>query len=180
LIKPNKEDRKMGLGKLNVFISGIDDPCGLDDAEWAINIYDCNGAVLDWCGKKYGFLVRKCGHFGIPIPPGCYYIKAWRVSRSTIAYPVAFTDAAIVQVRCEETTCVKLFASSLHRSGYTFVKALSHLTKEKVIKPEMAKDAERAIRLVLAKLPRPKKEFELGHLDEIEKLVRKRKPKRRK
>lgn len=171
----------MGFAKLNIFISGIDDPCGLDDGEWLISIYDCDGKVLEWCRKKYGSLVAKCGHLEIPeVPPGCYYIRARRLSRSTIAYPIAFTDGAIVQTWCEETTCVKLFASSLHRSGYTFTRALRYLARQKVIKPEMARQVERAIRPVLQKLPRPKKEFELGHLDEIERLVRKKKPKTKK
>jgi len=171
----------MGMAKLNIFISGIDDPCGLDDGEWLITIYDCDGKVLEWCGKKYGSLVAKCGHLEIrDVPPGCYYIKAQRRSRLIWPYPAAFAEAAIVQTWCEETTCVKLFASSLHRSGYTFAKALKYLAREKVIKPEMAGEVERAIKSVLEKLPRPKKEFELGHLDEIEKLVRKPKPKTRK
>jgi len=170
----------MGFAKLNVFISGIDDPCGLDDGEWRVSVYDCDGKVLEWCGKKYGNLVAKCGHLEIEdLPPGCYYIKAQKLSRTTLPYPVAFTDGAIVQAWCEETNCVKLFASSLHRSGYTFVRAVRGLTRGKVIKPEIARQVERAIKPVIEKLPRPKKEFELGHLDEIGKLVRKRKPKRR-
>lgn len=171
----------MGFAKLNIFISGIDDPCGLDDGEWLISVYDCDGNVLKWCRKKYGNLVAKCGHLEIEdLPPGCYYIKAQKLSRDIMPFPVAFTDGAIVQAWCEETTCVKLFASSLHRIGYIFTKALSDLTRQKVIKPEMARQAERAIKPVLQKLPRPKKKFELGHLDETGKLVRKRKPKRTK
>lgn len=89
----------MGMAKLNIFVSGIDDPCGLDDRTWYVTIYDCDGNVLEWCGKRYVVLRAECGHLEVEVPPGCYYIKAvWNftVVKPGFIYRVNhFTDAAI-------------------------------------------------------------------------------------
>lgn len=164
----------MGMAKLNVWISGIDDPCGVDSRTWYVTIYDCDGNVLDWCGKKYVVLPARCGHLEVDVPPGCYYIKAvWSFSLLGGIYHVNhFTDAAIVTACCEQTTCVKLFNPSVHRCGTIVVRAIQNLVQQKAIKPELARQHEVALNAALATIPRPMKGFELDHLDEIEKLVR--------
>jgi hypothetical protein len=166
----------MGMAKLNVWISEMDDPCSVSDRTWYVTIYDCDGNVLQWCGKKYVVLPAPCGHLEVDVPPGCYYLKAvwgYTVVTPGSAYRVNhFTDAAIVQARCEETACVKLFNPSAHRCGFIYVRALRDLVKQKAIKPEVAKQAEEAINATLQQIPRPIKEFELGHEDEIERLLR--------
>ena len=165
----------MGLAKLNVLVSGIDDPCGVDSRTWYITIYDCDGNVLEWYNKRYVVLKAPCGHLEVEVPPGCYYIKAvWGfvVVTPGLVYRVNhFTDAAIVTVCCEQTACVKLFNPSAHRCGYIYVRALRDLVRQKAIKPELAKAAEDAINATLEQQPQPIKEFELGHEDEIIKLI---------
>lgn len=164
----------MGMAKLNVWISGMDDPCSVDNRTWYVTIYNCDGDVLDWCGKKYVVLPARCGHLEVMVPPGCYYIKAvWSFTVLGGIYHVNhFTDAAIVTACCEQTVCVKLFNPSVHRCGTIVVRAIRNLVKQKAVKPELARQHEMALEAALANIPRPIKGFELDHLDEIEKLVR--------
>ncbi len=173
----------MGMAKLNIWISGIDDPCSVDKRTWYVTIYDCDGNVLQWCGKKYVVLPAKCGHLEVEVPPGCYYLKAvwsfWIVKPGFVYHANHFTDAAIVQACCDQTTCVKLFNPSAHRCGYIYVQAIQDLVKQKAINPRTAKQAEEAINAVLEQIPKPKKEFELGHLDEIKRLVQEKSKKRK-
>jgi len=164
----------MGMAKLNVWVSGLDEPCKVDNRTWYVTIYDCDGNVLEWCGKKYVVLPAKCGHLEVEVPPGCYYIKAVWGFRLVggIYYVNHFTDAAIVQARCNETTCVKLFNPSVHRCGIIYLHAIRDLVKQKAIPVEVAKKAEAAIEEVLKNVPKPAKAFELGHIDELERLVK--------
>ncbi|MEW6173701.1 MAG: hypothetical protein AB1510_11680 [Bacillota bacterium] len=165
----------MDLAKLSIWVSGIDDPCGVDNRRWYITIYDCNGNVLQWGNKKYVVLPAQYGHLEVEVPPGCYYVKG--VWGFTVVVPGFeymanhFTDAAIVQARCGETVCVKLFNPSAHRCGSIIVRAVMDLAQQKVIKSETARKVVQAMEELLAELPAPAKEFELGHRSEIEKLV---------
>ena len=163
----------MGMAKLNVWISGLDDPCSVDDRTWYVLVYDCDGRVLEWCEKRYAVLPAKCGHLEVEVPPGCYYIRAvWGYVRTEKGlWANHFTDAAIVQARCEETTCVKLFNPSAHRCGYIFDLAIKDLVKQRAIEPDLGKGLQDAIAGVLEKIPAPTKKFELGHEDEIAELV---------
>jgi hypothetical protein len=163
----------MGMAKLNIWVSGFDDPCSIDDRTWYVTIYNCDGTVLDWCGRRYIVLPAKCGHLQVEVPPGTYYIRAvWSFGVKPIFWGNHFTDPAIVQAVCEETTCVKLFNPSAHRCGYILVRAVRDLAKQKAIEPDLAERVEKAVKAALEVIPRPEREFELGHADEIEKLVR--------
>jgi len=165
----------MGMAKLNIFVSGIDDPCGIDDRTWYVTIYDCDGNVLEWCGRRYVVMRARCGHLEVEVPPGCYYIKAvwgFTIIIPGLVYRVNhFTDAAIVTACCEQTTCVKLFNPSAHRCGYIYVRALRDLVAQKAIDPALAGQVEEAVEAINQQLGRPLKLFELGHEDEIERLI---------
>ncbi len=165
---------KMGMSKLNVWVSAMDDPCGIDNRTWYVTIYDCDGNVLEWCGRRYVILPAKCGHLEVEVPPGCYYLKAvWSFSiLGGLIHVNHFTDAAIVQACCGQTVCVKLFNPSVHRCGIILLRAIRNLVQQKAVKPELAKQHEAALNAVLALIPKPVKGFELDHLDEIEKLVK--------
>lgn len=165
----------MGMAKLNIWVSGLDDPCSVDDRTWYVTIYNCDGGVLKWCDRTYAVLPAKCGHLEVEVPPGCYYIKAvWSFSfLGGIYYVNHFTDAAIVCACCDTTTCVKLFNPSLHRCGTIVVRAIKDAVAQKGLKPELARAAEEALNAVVREIPAPKRAFELGHLDELEKQVRK-------
>jgi hypothetical protein len=164
----------MGLAKLNVWISGRDDPCSVSPRTWYVTIYNCDGSVLEWCGRKFVVLPARCGHLEVEVPPGCYYVKAvwgYRPVRPGVYWVNHFTDAAIVQACCEKTTCVKLFNPSAHRCGYIYIRALQDLVAQKAVKPELAKQAIEAVNAVVEQMPRPMKDFEIGHEDEIAELV---------
>jgi hypothetical protein len=171
----------MGMAKLNVFVSRIDDPCGVDDRTWYVTIYECDGNVLEYCGRRYVVLPARCGHLEVEVPPGCYYIKAvwgFTVVRPGLVYRVNhFTDAGIVTACCEQTVCIKLFNPSVHRCGFIYVKALQDLVRQQAIGGDAVERVAGAIeavdRQLQEKLGPPPKLFELGHHDEIEKLVAK-------
>lgn len=164
----------MGFATLNIWVSGMDDPCSIDDRTWYVTIYNCDGKVLQWCKKPFAVLPAKCGHLEVQVPPGCYYIKAvWSFSfLGGIFYVNHFTDAAIVCACCDQTTCVKLFNPSLHRCGTIVLRAITDALQQKGVKAETAKQAQAGLNALLAEIPKPAKGFELDHLDEIERLVR--------
>ena len=164
----------MGMSKLNVWISAMDDPCGISKRTWYVTIYDCDGNVLEWCGRRYVVLPARCGHLEVEVPPGCYYLKAVWSFRiwGGIYYVNHFTDAAIVQACCNETVCVKLFNPSVHRCGTIVLRAIHNLVKQKAIKPQLAELHAEALDNILVNVPKPMKRFELDHLDEIEELVK--------
>jgi hypothetical protein len=91
-----------------------------------------------------------------------------------IYYADHFTDAAIVQVCCGDHVCVKLFDPTIHRCGSILARTVQDLVFQKAIKPRQAKQFEEVLNATLADVPKPKKQFEPAHPDEIEKLVRAR------
>ncbi len=164
----------MGMSKLNIWVSEIDDPCGVSDRTWFVTIYDCDGKVLEWCGRRYVVIPAKCGHLEIEVPPGCYYIKAvWGfvVVGPGIYRVNHFTDAAIVTACCEQTTCVKLFNPSAHRCGYIYVRALRDLVKQQAIDPALARQVEEAVEVINQQIGVPIRGFELAHEEEIERCL---------
>ena len=165
----------MGMAKLNVWVSDKDDPCAISDRTWFITIYDCDGNVLTWCRRRYLVLRARCGHLEVEVPPGCYRISAvWSFGRREKGlWGNHFTDSAIVQARCDETVCVRLFNPSIHRCGMIFLRAVQDLVNQEDIPRRVAQPVEAAVRELLALVPPPRKGFELDHLDEIEELVRK-------
>jgi len=162
------------MAKLNVWVSATDDPCAIDNRTWYVTIFNCDGHVLEWCGKRYVVLPAKCGHLEVEVPPGCYRINAvWSFSfLGGVFYVNHFTDSAVVQACCEETVCVTLFNPSIHRCGTILLRAVKDLVAQKGINPEIAQQVDRAVNALVAATPRPVKGFELDILDEIEKLVR--------
>lgn len=164
----------MGMAKLNIWVSDTDDPCAMSNRTWYVTIYNCDGQALEWCGKKYVVLPAPCGHLEVEVPPGCYRVNAvWSFSfAGGIYYVNHFTDSAVVQACCDQTTCVTLFNPSTHRCGTIFLRAVRDLVAQRAIRPALARQVETAVNALLEQLPRPVKGFELDHLDEIERLVR--------
>lgn len=165
----------MGMARLNIWVSGLDDPCRIaDERTWYVTIYRCDGSVLEWCGRRYVVLPARCGHLEVEVPPGCYRIIAvWSFSIfGGIYYVNHFTDSAVVQACCDEHVCVTLFNPSVHRCGSIFLRAVQDIVLQKGVKRETAQQVEKAVQAFLAELPPAPGTFELAHLDEIEKLVR--------
>jgi hypothetical protein len=165
----------MGMAKLNVWVSGLDEPCTVDSRTWYVTIYGCDGKVLQWCGRTYGVIPARCGHLEVEVPPGTYYLKAvwsyWVEAGGLVYHGNHFTDAAIVQACCEHTTCVKLFTPQVHRCGIIFIRAIQDLVHQKAVDPALARTAMDAVQKLLEQVPRPIKGFELDHIDELDKLA---------
>jgi hypothetical protein len=164
----------MGMAKLNIWVSALDDPCGFDNRTWYVNIYDCDGNILQWCGRRYVVIPARCGHLEIEVPPGCYRINAvWSFAfAGGVFYVNHFTDSAIVCACCDDHVCVKLFNPSVHRCGVIFLRAVRDMLEQKAVKPDVARAVETAVGNFLQFIPPPVKGFELPLLDEMEKLVR--------
>jgi hypothetical protein len=167
-----------GLATLSISVSAIDEPCKIENTRsWFITIFNCDGTVLEFCGRSYILIPAKCGCLDVDVPPGCYYIKAvwnfWIVTPGLVYWVNHFTDAAIVQACCEKTTCVRLFNPSLHRCGYIYRLAVNDLIKQNAIKGDIGNRVTGAIEAVNKEIPAPKNMFELGIEKEIEELMQK-------
>lgn len=164
----------MGMSKLNIWVTDTDDPCSISNRTWYVTIYNCDGKVLEWCGRRYVVIPARCGHLEIDVPPGCYRINAvWSFSfLGGIFYVNHFTDSAVVQACCDGHVCVTLFNPSTHRCGQIYLRAIKDVLDQNAVPANIAQEAEKAINNLLQYLPRPVRGFELDHLDEIEKLVR--------
>lgn len=114
----------MSAATLNVWITAIGDPCHIASNEWYVDIVDCEGKVLEWCGKVYRDLPAKCGHLEIEIPPGCYAVFAVENPRGIPPFGNQLTHIQIVRANCGDHVCVTLFAPSAHLCGSWFGTAL--------------------------------------------------------
>lgn len=166
----------MGLGRLNVFVSGLDEPCKIDDRTWFITLYDCDGEVFKWCGRRYAVIPARCGHLELELPPGIYTaVGVWSFGvGGGHVFGNHLTDHAIAQVCCGEHTCVTLYTPTAHRCGILFDVALDVLQRhpgEGGPPREVVARAREAIGEVLNHLPRPANPFELGNLDELMKTL---------
>jgi hypothetical protein len=148
--------KKMGLGKLNIWIRYEPDitwSCRVDTKNpWYVTIKDCTGRILEWCGKVYSRVgPTECGHIEIEVPPGCYVLSA-------IGYATGhntFTAPAFVLVGCDETACVNLLAPIQHNCGWYWISGMKQGVREKVIPPGVADEATKATEEVLKYVKAP-------------------------
>lgn len=117
----------MSMAKLNVWITNFGDACHIEDSEnWFVHITDCEGKVLDWCGREYSFIPAKCGHAEVEIPPGCYTVFAGHSGPGAGVQPFGnrLTHVQVVRANCGDHVCVTLFSPSLWYCGTWFAQAL--------------------------------------------------------
>ena len=66
------------LSKVNFFVSKMHEPCKVSERDWYITIFNCDGTLLEFCGRDYIVIKAPCGHAEIRLPPGKYYaIGCW-------------------------------------------------------------------------------------------------------
>ena len=114
----------MSTAIVDAWVTRTGDPCGITprEREFSIYVLECNGRILEWCGKKYSNMLTKCGHLEFELPPGCYIVGAV-LSPSAIGTSTGkslgnhLTHIAVVRVNCGDHVCVTLFDSSLHVCG---------------------------------------------------------------
>jgi len=167
-----------GLATLSISVSAMDEPCKIENTRpWFITVFNCDGTVLQFCGRSYILMPAECGCLDVQVPPGCYYIKAvwafWVITPRLVYRVNHFTDAAIVQACCEKTTCVRLFNPSVHRCGIIYEKAVNDLIKQNAISADVGERVTEAVGAVNKEIPEPKNKFELGIEKEIEELMEK-------
>ena len=177
----------MSTAKLNLWVSNQDDPCRMTQRRdtktgqiwnYYFNIFNCDGGILEWCGRRYMNLQGTCGHLEVEVPPGCYRINACATAVSlvdpknpTVYHGNWFTDSAIVQAYCGQETCVILFDPSLYRCEYILTYATRAAAERNVIPMDLATRVQQVLDELREALPKPDKQFELGYLDEIEKGI---------
>ena len=148
----------MSTAKLNVWITEFGDPCHIVDRDqWFVHITDCNGKVLEWCGKKFAFLPAKCGHLEIEIPPGCYTVFA---GHNPQAKPGSFgnrlTHVQIVRANCGDHVCVTLYSPTASKCGTWFAHAV-HTQRRALeaagIDPELIQHTVKTVNKFVEALP---------------------------
>jgi hypothetical protein len=118
----------MGVGRINIWVSGVADACSTWNGSGRATVFDCDG-VLQWpCGRfrtegtqwipvangEYRNLPFRCGHLEVELPPGCYWIVAGHVSPGSGYIHLNYTThVGIVQVGCDAVACVKLYNPSV-------------------------------------------------------------------
>jgi hypothetical protein len=160
----------MGMGKLNIWVSDVADPCGTWSGEGYMTILDCKG-VLAWpCGHwlapdgtwqpvprgEYRDLKFVCGHLEVEVPPGCYWVVCGGVYGQ---HPLHFnytTHVGIVQVGCDETACVKLYNPSLRLCWDWFLVGLrgNAVLNPAALDPGRVDDLEKQVNAMLERAPR--------------------------
>jgi len=117
----------MGTNNVNIWITKRGDPCQIATTEHFVYVLQCNGQILEWCGKKYAndpgdtknkeWMRTKCGHLSLELPPGCYIVGAVESSAGIPPLGNCLTHIAMVRVNCGDHACVTLFDPSLHLCG---------------------------------------------------------------
>lgn len=162
----------MGVGRLNVWVSDVADPCGTWPGAGSITILDCDG-ILTWpCGRylgpegkwlpvprgRYANLPFTCGHLEVELPPGCYWAIAGYVTPTTSHIHLNYTThAGIVHVGCDQTACVKLYNPSLRLCWDWFRVGLKILTIARSappLDPKAVEDIEARVEKLLGDVPR--------------------------
>ncbi len=148
----------MSTAMLNVWVTGIGQPCRIDDQHrWFIHVLTCEGEVLRWCDRIYTNLEAKCGHLEIEIPPGCYIVCAtWSPGAPNPVHPTSLgnqiTHVQVVRANCCDHVCVTLFPPTFHWCGIWWILALRNHQAQRSLPAEAAEAANRAAEAVEALL----------------------------
>ncbi len=115
------------LSDVEFFVGQMDDPCKVDDRNWYITIFNCDGSVLEYAGQQFLMVHAPNGHLHISIPPGKYSaIAVWNywMSPDGKYYGNHFTHEAVFQACCAEPRCVWLYNPSIHTCGIVYDQAV--------------------------------------------------------
>ncbi|HTQ79903.1 MAG TPA: hypothetical protein VMM92_07900 [Thermoanaerobaculia bacterium] len=149
----------MCTAKLCVWITAFGHPCEIVNTadQWYVHVVDCEGNVVQWCGKEYRNLHARCGHLEIEIPPGCYSVFASHTpNTSGSSFGNRLTHVQVVRVNCGDEACVTLFSPTLWFCGNWFTNAVS-IYRPKLIQHGVEEQtltaAIESVSRLLAKIP---------------------------
>lgn len=152
----------MCLATLCVWITEFGEPCQImkerPNEKWFVHIVDCEGKVLEWCGRKFRDIETKCGHVEIKVPPGCYAVFAShsRKGEGVGEFGNRLTHMQIVRVNCDDQACVTLFSPEGWFCGTWFAAAVrgqATLLTRLGVDREVIRGAVTAIDRLLEKIP---------------------------
>lgn len=118
------------LSEVQFFVSQMQDSCKVDDRDWYITIFNCDGTLLKYAGTEFLVIHAPNGHASVTLPPGKYFaIGVWGywVGPDGTYYGNHFTHKAIFQVCCAEHKCVWLYNPSTHECGIIYSRAVEGL-----------------------------------------------------
>ena len=151
----------MGTATLHIWLTPIGKICGtiqpVAGESWYVHIVDCDGNVVEWCGRKYRDIETKCGFVEVEVPPGCYGVLASHTKGTAVNPPFGnrLTHVQVVRVNCGDHACVTLFSPNLSWCGTWFAAALRQHQAglaEAGVRPEAVKAATTAIDTILKQL----------------------------
>ena len=165
----------MGVGRLNIWVSDIADPCGTWHGTGPgalMTILDCKG-ILEWpCGRylapdgqwqlvpngTYANLPFNCGHLEVELPPGCYWAIAGYVSPNPGFIHLNYTThVGIAEVGCDQTACVKLYNPTIRLCWDWFFVGLRMLTigrSQPPFDPKKVAEIEKLVDNLMTSVPR--------------------------
>lgn len=115
------------LAEVQFFVSKMGEPCKVDERDWYITIFNCDGTLLEYAGIDYIVIHAPNGHASVTLPPGKYYAIGvwgyWQMANGEY-YGNHFTHKAIFQACCTDHKCVWLFNPSVHECGIIYDQAV--------------------------------------------------------
>jgi len=169
----------MGMAKLQIWFTAEGSPCTIserdehDNLPWEVAIMHCSGKVLNWCGRRYVGLKAPCGHLEVEVPPGCYIIRGGEnmgVDHHGGVTGNHMTDHAVVTACCDESTCVTLFAPSLHNCVFGVAAAVQGAIAFNKLPAEIGRPALAALKTLAERLPRSN--FDYAAIPVMEELLK--------
>jgi hypothetical protein len=115
------------LSDVEFYVGQMDEPCKVDDRNWYVTIFNCDGTVLEYAGQQFLMVHAPNGHLHVSIPPGKYSaIAVWNywVGPDGKYYGNHFTHEAVFQACCAVPSCVWLYNPSVHTCGIVYDQAV--------------------------------------------------------
>jgi hypothetical protein len=145
----------------------------ISDLTWFVNVTDCKGRVVEWCGRRYAGIPARCGHVEIELPPGCYIVSG--AKSFAVAPPFLYlnyiTHFSMVEVGCDEKACVHLYAPTYRLCWRFLFFATQVLAQLQGIPREKTERLTAALNDVLPHVPATAQDAELERLfEEVPKM----------
>lgn len=118
------------LSKVNFFVSKMHEACKVSERDWYITIFNCDGTLLEFCGRDYIVIKAHCGHAEIKLPPGKYVaVAVWGYFMGADGkyWGNHFTNKAIFQCNSGQHVCCWLYNPSVHECGIIYDTALQDM-----------------------------------------------------